>query len=50
MPSGQGSHWLIEIPIVFYLYVTRPSEIFVNFVFKHIHAARIYTIYCPLGD
>ena len=27
-----------------HLCVTRPSEIFVIFVFKHIHAASIYTI------
>ena len=31
MTTGQGSHWLIESPKK-YLCVTRPSEIFVNFV------------------
>ena len=44
MASGQGRYCLIETPAVFHLYVTRPSEIFANFVFKHIHAASIYTI------
>ena len=55
MAGGKGSHWLIESAIMFYLCVTRPPEIFVNFDFNHIHAAAIYTInrsfgpsiYCP---
>ena len=46
MASGQGSHWLIESPTIFHLIfplcVTHPSEIFVNFVFKHIHPGSIY--------
>ena len=45
MASGQeGSHWLIESPTLVHLRVTRPSEISVNFVFKHIHAFIIYTM------
>ena len=44
MASGQGSHWFIESPTIFHLCVTRPSEMFVNFVFKHIHTASICTI------
>ena len=30
MTSGQGSHWLIEIPTSFHLHVSRPPDIFVN--------------------
>ena len=30
--SGQGSHWVFESPTIFHFCVTRPSEIFVNFV------------------
>ena len=44
MASGQGSHWLIESPTIFYQCVTRPPEICVNLVFKHIHAASSYTV------
>ena len=44
MASGQGSHGLIKSPTLVDLHVTRPPEIFVNFVFKHIHAASSYTI------
>ena len=32
MANGQGSHWLIESPIMFHLCVTHLPEIFVNFV------------------
>ena len=39
--SGQGSHWLIEIR---YSYICNCYEIFVNFVFQHIHDTSIYTI------
>ena len=39
MASGQGSHWLIEIPTFVRLCVTRPPEVCVNLVFKHIHVA-----------
>ena len=42
--SGQGSHWHMESPKFFHLHVTRPPEICVNLVFKHIHAASSYTI------
>ena len=35
MASGQGSHWLIESPTIFNLFVTDPPEICVNLVFKH---------------
>ena len=45
MVSGQGSHWLIESPTVVHLCVNHPPEIFVNLVFKHIHAASIYITY-----
>ena len=44
MTSGQGSHWLIESPAMYHLCVTRPPEICVNLVFKHIHVVSIYTI------
>ena len=56
MTSGQERHWLIKSPTIVHLYqsisvyisldvtVTRLSGIVVNFVFKHIHAASIYTI------
>ena len=44
MASGQGSHWLIERPTMFNLFVTRPPEIYGNVVFKHIHAVSSYTI------
>ena len=40
MASGQGSHWLIKNPEIYlsiHLCVTCLSEIFVNFIFKHIH-------------
>ena len=37
-------HWLIVSRTLFHLCVTRPPEICVNFVFKHIHAASIYTM------
>ena len=43
--SGQ-SHCLIESPIILHLCITCPSDMFVSFVFKHIHAANIYTIMC----
>ena len=33
--SGPGSHWLIDSP------ATRPPDICVNLVLKHIHAASI---------
>ena len=44
MGSGQGRHWFIESPKMFHLRVTRPPDLFVDFVFKHIHAGTIYTI------
>ena len=42
MVSGQGSHRLIESPKCL-ICVTSSPEIFVNFVFKHIHAASTYS-------
>ena len=48
--SGQSSHWLIDSPTILNLCVTRPSETFISFVFKHIHAASIYTIICSILD
>ena len=41
MASGQGNSWLIESPTILHLCVKCLSEIFVNFIFEHIH---IYTI------
>ena len=37
LASGQGSHWLIESPTIFHLCVIRPPEIFIDFIFKHVH-------------
>ena len=45
MARGQGNKWLIDSPKCFHLCVTRPPEICVNLVFKHIHAATIYTMH-----
>ena len=42
--SGQGSHWLIESPTICHLCITRPSEIFVNFVFNIIHAEYLHNM------
>ena len=42
MASGQGSHWFIESSTIVHLCITCPSEIFVNFVLKHIHS-KIFT-------
>ena len=39
MASGQRNHWLIDSPSIVHLCVTRPPGIFINFIFKHIHAA-----------
>ena len=39
MASGQGSHWLTESPTTVHLRVTRPSEMFVEFVSKHNHTS-----------
>ena len=41
LASGHGCHWLIESPTTFSICVIRLSEIFVNLVFKYIHAANI---------
>ena len=32
MTNREGSHWLIQIPTIVHLCVTRPSEIFVKIV------------------
>ena len=42
MTSEEGSHWLIESPTMFHILITRPPEICVNLVFKHIHATISY--------
>ena len=39
MANGEGRHWLMESPTIVHICVSRPSEIFVNVVFKHIHGA-----------
>ena len=44
MASGQESHWLIEGLTIVHLYAARPYQIYVNFIFKHIHAASINTV------
>ena len=42
MSSGQGSHWLIERQF-YHLFVARPYQIYVNYIFKHIHTTSINT-------
>ena len=44
MASGQGSHWLIESPKMFSSMRSRPYQISVNSIFKHIHTTSINTI------
>ena len=44
MASGQGSHWLIESPKLLSSMCSRPYQISVNSIFKHIHTTSINTI------
>ena len=50
MAPGTRKPLASRVKKIFRLCLTRPSEIIVNFVFRHIHAASIYTICLPTLD